>query len=171
MAKHDETAFEALVERRSRFAYRVAYAVLRNSHDAEDVVQETFLKLYKNRSWHDLRDEAAFVARVTWRVAVDKLVARSRSGVAHDEEPVSRDADPEQAAVDAHWRLSIHHLIDALPEELRQPLILSAIEELNSRQVAEILGIAEGTVRTRLQRARQLLKQKISITMESRYGR
>jgi RNA polymerase sigma-70 factor (ECF subfamily) len=52
-------------------------------------------------------------------------------------------------------------MIDALPEELRLPLVLSSFEELNSRVIGEILGIAEGTVRTRLQRARQVLRQRL----------
>jgi RNA polymerase sigma-70 factor (ECF subfamily) len=55
----------------------------------------------------------------------------------------------------------VHRLIDALPEELRQPLALSTVEELTSPEVARILGIPEGTVRTRLMRAREILKQKL----------
>ena len=53
-------------------------------------------------------------------------------------------------------------MIDSLPEELRQPLVLSAIDELNSREIAAILALPEGTVRTRLMRARQMLKQKLA---------
>jgi RNA polymerase sigma-70 factor (ECF subfamily) len=53
-------------------------------------------------------------------------------------------------------------MIDGLPEELRLPLVLSASDELNSREIAAILGVPEGTVRTRLQRARQLLRQKLA---------
>ncbi len=171
MAKSEERAFEALIERRSRFAYRVAYAVLRNSHDAEDVVQETFLKLFRNGAWQRAQDEGAFLARVTWRLALNKLRLNPRGSNVEAEEPVSGDRDPEQLAVDSDWRSTVHRLIDSLPEELRQALVLSAIEELNSREVAEILSIPEGTVRTRLQRARQLLKQKMATTMEQRHER
>ena len=53
-------------------------------------------------------------------------------------------------------------MIDALPEELRQPLALSGVEELSSREIAKVMGIPEGTVRTRLARARQILRQKLS---------
>jgi RNA polymerase sigma-70 factor (ECF subfamily) len=61
-------------------------------------------------------------------------------------------------------------MIDALPEELRVPLTLSATNELTSREIAEILGIPDGTVRTRLQRARQMLLQKLAATQEMRHA-
>jgi RNA polymerase sigma-70 factor (ECF subfamily) len=167
----DEAAFAALVERQSRFAFRVAYAVLRNSHDAEDAVQETFLKLFRNGGWRDVRDERAYLARAAWRSAVDR---RPRSDANLDEmdaEPVARDADPEQVALAANWHQAVHRMVDRLPEELRQPLALSAIDELNSSEIAAILGIPEGTVRTRIARARHLLKQKLAVQMESRYAK
>ena len=66
--------------------------------------------------------------------------------------------------------LRVHRLIDALPEELRQPLALSTVQELNSREIAAILDIPEGTVRTRLMRARQLLKEKLAAQLEVRYA-
>jgi RNA polymerase sigma-70 factor (ECF subfamily) len=61
--------------------------------------------------------------------------------------------------------------VDALPEELRQPLALSTVDELNSREISEILGVPEGTVRTRLMRARQILRQKLTVLTENRYAR
>jgi RNA polymerase sigma-70 factor (ECF subfamily) len=61
----------------------------------------------------------------------------------------------------ANQHALVHSLIDALPEDLRLPLVLSAFEELNSRGIGNILGVPEGTVRTRLQRARQVLRQKL----------
>jgi RNA polymerase sigma-70 factor (ECF subfamily) len=79
-----DAEFTALVQRQSRFVFRVAYAVLLNSHDAEDAVQETFLKLYRNRGWEHIENERAFLARVTWRVAVD---LRPRSSHASDSTP------------------------------------------------------------------------------------
>ena len=171
MTTDEEAEFTALVQRQSRFVFRVAYAVLLNSYDAEDTVQEVFLKLYRNAGWQHLDNERAFLARVTWRVAVDR---RPRSSPAFS---VSFDADadpnssadpeslapgPDQTVLFANQHAVVHHLIDALPEELRLPLVLSAFDELNSREIAGILGIPEGTVRTRLQRARQMLRQKLA---------
>ena len=72
MTTDEEAEFTALVERQSRFVFRVAYGVLLNAHDAEDAVQETFLKLYRNGGWRHAENERAFLARVAWRVAVDR---------------------------------------------------------------------------------------------------
>jgi RNA polymerase sigma-70 factor, ECF subfamily len=169
----DEAAFAELVKRQSRFAFRVAYAILRHSHDAEDAVQEAFLKLFRNDGWRNMRDERAFLARAVWRVAVDRLPQQASAN--HDSieeiEPASTGNDPEQAAVSIDWEATIHRLIDGLPEDLRQPLVLAATEELNSRQIGEILGIPEGTVRTRIARARQLLKEKLAVRLEGRYAK
>jgi RNA polymerase sigma-70 factor (ECF subfamily) len=160
-----EARFTALVERQSRLVYRVAYAVVRNAHDAEDVVQETFLKLYRAGGWDEIRDEKAYLARIAWRLAVDKLPKARTQPLSPDLQ--SNDAqNPEDAVVSADWSVAIHRLVDALPEQLRQPLALATVEELNSREIAQVMGIAEGTVRTRILRARQMLKQKLTALME-----
>jgi RNA polymerase sigma-70 factor (ECF subfamily) len=152
-----EAQFEALVERQSRFVYRVAFAVLRNAHDAEDVVQDAFLKLYRLDAWQAMNDERAFLARTAWRLAVDK---RRRAPLLNLDLPSIQN--PEDAALASDWNSRIHSMIDALPEDLRQPLALSSLEEMNSREIAAIMGIPDGTVRTRLVRARQLLRQKLA---------
>ncbi len=164
LARHEHAAtreeeFAALVERQARFVFRVAYAVLRNAHDAEDVVQETFLKLYRSDAWRKASDERAFLARTAWRIAVDRIKHRPKS--APVVEIGSCGETPEQAAIVSDWSTAVHRLIDSLPEELRQPLVLSGVEELNSREIAAVMGIPEGTVRTRLMRARQILKEKL----------
>jgi RNA polymerase sigma-70 factor, ECF subfamily len=170
-----DAEFTALVHRQSRFVFRVAYAVLLNSHDAEDAVQETFLKLYRNRGWEHAENERAYLARVAWREAVDLRPRRSQLSVAGPEpleadEAPSLEPGPEQALLSANQDSTIHAMIDALPEELRVPLALSAFNELHSPEIGAILGIPEGTVRTRLQRARQILRQKLTSLQESRYA-
>jgi RNA polymerase sigma-70 factor, ECF subfamily len=170
----EDAEFAELVERQWRFVFRVVYAVLLNSHDAEDAVQETFLKLYRNRGWHKIENERAFLARVAWRVAIDRSPSSVRGSVPGTSEslvdsadPESLEPDPEEVLILAADHALIHSMIDALPEVLRVPLVLSSYEELNSRQIGRILGIPEGTVRTRLQRARQLLHQKLAASGQS----
>lgn len=161
-------ALAALVERQARFVFRVAYAVLRNSHDAEDVVQDTFLKLYRTGGWERIVDERAFLARAAWRLAVSRLPkAAAGTGV----QTASKALNPEEAAIAKDWDAAVQRLVDALPEELRQPLALSTVEDLNSREIGELMGIPEGTVRTRLLRARQMLKEKVAALMEDRHAR
>jgi RNA polymerase sigma-70 factor (ECF subfamily) len=177
LVSEDVAEFEAVVARQSHFVFRVVYAILRNRHDAEDAVQETFLKLYRNHTWKAIEDERAFLARTAWRVALDcisksdRLPKQAPTDVQPDYEPSSSAPNPEQHAIAAGQHTALHRMIDTLPEELRQPLVLSAIDELNSREVAVILGLPEGTVRTRLMRARQMLKQKLAATMERPHAR
>ncbi|HEV2485002.1 MAG TPA: sigma-70 family RNA polymerase sigma factor [Terracidiphilus sp.] len=169
MTTGEDAEFTALVQRQSRFVFRVAYAVLLNSYDAEDAVQETFLKLYRNGGWQGVENERAFLARVAWRIAVDRRARPVMSPVCNVDlggeitvaDTPSCEPGPEQVLLVANQHAVIHSMIDALPEELRVPLVLSANDELNSREIGKVLGVPEGTVRTRLQRARQLLRQKL----------
>ena len=170
-----DAEFTGLVQRQWRFAFRVAYAVLRNAHDAEDAVQETFLKIYLRRAWRNIENERAFLARVAWRTAVDhkprtRLILASLFDSADPSSPAetpSPNPGPEQDLILAENHTLIHSMIDALPEDLRIVLVLSSDDELNSRQIGEVLGIPEGTVRTRLQRARQVLHQKLAARSQS----
>lgn len=173
MASDEEAEFTALVERQSRFVFRVAYAVLLNAADAEDVVQEAFLKLYRNRGWQNVENERAFLARVTWRIAVDRRPRPAQPvssifSVDDLPDPPSPEPGPEQILLAADRHAAIHSMIDALPEELRVPLVLSAYDELNSNQIGRVLGVPEGTIRTRLHRARQLLRRKLGALEEVR---
>jgi RNA polymerase sigma-70 factor, ECF subfamily len=174
-AARQETAarqdrFAGLVERQSRFVFRVAYALLRNSHDADDVVQDTFLKLYRGGQWDAIENERAFLARAAWRTAADKLRSRRRTPDPLDPDlALCGGANPEEALATADWNAAVHRLVDALPPKLRQPLALSTVEEMNSREIAQAMGIAEGTVRTRILRARAILKRKLAASMEGRY--
>jgi RNA polymerase sigma-70 factor, ECF subfamily len=165
LTTNEEAEFTALVLRQSRFVFRVAFAVLLNAHDAEDAAQETFLKLYRNGGWRQAENEQAFLARVAWRVALDRRRAARPASTDSESESMldlpSPTPGPEQTLVEANQHAMIHAMIDALPEELRLPLVLSATDELNSREIGSVLGIPEGTVRTRLQRARQILRQKL----------
>jgi RNA polymerase sigma-70 factor (ECF subfamily) len=155
--------------------FRVAYAVLLNAHDAEDVVQETFLKLYRNCGWRHIDNESAFLARVAWRVATDfrrrtHFTAAPPSPFAMIDDLPSTRPGPDQSALAANRDAMIHAMIDALPEELRLPLVLSTFDELSSREIAGILDIPEGTVRTRMRRARQVLRQKLVSLGETLYA-
>jgi len=169
-----------MVMRQSRFIFRVAWSVLLNAHDAEDAAQETFLKLYRHGGWQHAKNERAYLARVAWRTAVDRRRAQSSpaSGTSIDGsdaeapiDPPSPRPGPEEAVMNADEQAMVHAMIDALSEELRVPLVLSVFEELNSREIGRILGIPEGTVRTRLQRAREVLRRKMAALQGNRADR
>ena len=163
--------YAAFVHAHARLAYRVAYSLLRDTADAEDAVQETFLKLLRKDRWRAAQSERAFVARTAWRVALD---LRSRSPKRHTESELpelpSRAPDPERQAAHAEENAQLHRLIHSLPDKLRQPLLLSALGELSSADVAAILNQPEGTVRRRVAEARALLREKLC-ALEVRHAR
>jgi RNA polymerase sigma-70 factor (ECF subfamily) len=160
----EHAEFTALVERNSLFLFRVANSVLRSREEAEDAVQESFLKLYRTDAWRKMEDEKAFLARVVWREAIDRLPKRGQESIDEEHHSLaSRETSPESNALRSNESALLRSLIDALHEELRQPLLLSAFEELNSRQIGLVMGIPEGTVRTRLQRARSELKRQFEM--------
>jgi RNA polymerase sigma-70 factor, ECF subfamily len=162
--------FEEMVARQAKFMFRVAFGLLRNRQDAEDAVQETFLKLYRGGAWLRIENEKGFLARTVWRVALDRLpsAAERMSDVSEMQLVATGGAgvSPEQSAVDEDERALLRRLIDGLPEELRQPLVLSSVEEMTSREVAEAMGIPEGTVRTRVMRARTELRRRFAAIKE-----
>jgi len=171
--KARDAAFAALADRHARFLYRVAYGLLRNAEDAEDAVQETLLKLYRNNAWQAMEDEKAFLATAVWRAGLDRLSTAGAKAMKHaadvsEMEIASADLSPEESAVGAQARMVMKALIEALPELLRQPLVLSAVEGMRSHEVASVLGIPEGTVRTRVMRAKAELRKRFLAAQEVR---
>jgi RNA polymerase sigma-70 factor (ECF subfamily) len=161
VAMERDERFEEMVARQARFMFQVAFGLLRNRQDAEDAVQEAFLKLYRGEAWLRMENEKSFLARTVWRVALDHLPkAAERMADVAEMQLAASGGSPEQSVVDEDERVVLRRLIDGLPEELRQPLVLSSVEEMTSREVAEAMGIPEGTVRTRVMRARTELRRR-----------
>lgn len=164
---------EALVREHSRLVYRIAFAVLRRHHDAEDATQETFMRVLRYGSrLATVEDLKPWLARIAWRVAVDRSTQHGRRReipLEDPEKPVVEVASLESPVDDnlqgAQVEAALQRLIAALPEKLRQPLILSAMEEMSPREVAATLGINEAAVRSRVFRARQILREKLSAQM------
>ena len=165
-----DEAIEDLVRQHSRLVYRIAYAALRSHHDAEDATQETFLRVLRySRKLAGVEDPKTWLARIAWRAAVDRGKQRGRKReipLDDPENPVveaaSADASADDAMHGSQVSKQLERLITALPEKLRAPLILSAVEEMSPREVAATLGINEAAVRSRVFRARQILKEKLA---------
>jgi RNA polymerase sigma-70 factor (ECF subfamily) len=166
-AREPETAFVLLVERQTRFLFNVAYAVLRNVEDAEDVVQDTFLKLFRTGAWKKMWDERRFLARTTYRLAVGRLSLKRLVPEGEPDEVAAAGNTPEGAYITTGRTRTIHRLINALPEKLRRPLALSSIEEMPASEIAVVMDLPEGTVRRLLMEARALVREKI-LRMEGR---
>ncbi len=171
-AADEEARFAAFVQTHSRLAFRVAYALLRDASDAEDAVQECFLKLHRGGGWQRGADERAYLARSAWRAALDLRARQPRVAVPEDwDEPASASPSPERQAVDGDALARVHRLIDALPETLRFPLVLCSVEGMSSAEAAFALKLPEGTVRRRVKEARALLREKLDALERGRGGR
>ena len=168
--------FEAAVREHARYVYGVAQAVLRNHHDAEDAVQETFLRyLREERNWAGIRNLRGWLARTAWRVAVDRrrqVVAVSLEEAADAVANLrASGASAEEVASHAQMLVLVERLIASLPKDLRDPLTLSTVEEMTSAEIGEVLGIPEGSVRERVARARAMLFEKLAGLVEKHHGR
>ena len=168
--RSQDRMLEALVREHSRLVYRIAYAVLRRHHDAEDATQETFMRVLRYSSkLSSVADPKTWLARIAWRVAVDRSRRRGRTreiALEDPEKPIpeaaSSDASAHETLHGAELSASLERLIAALPEKLREPLILSTIEEMSPKEVAATFGINEAAVRSRVFRARQILRDKLA---------
>jgi len=166
-AEATHEAIAALVQEHSRLVYRIAYAALRQHQDAEDATQETFLRVLRYRSMlADVEDPKTWLARIAWRVAVERSKGRKVRESSIDDETSPLDLASEAPIADAQFEQSqttaiLEKLVQALPKKLRQPLILSTVEQMAPRQAAAVLGINESAFRSRIFRARQILKEKL----------
>jgi RNA polymerase sigma-70 factor (ECF subfamily) len=161
-----QAEFEALLADCGRLAFRVAQGVLRNAADSEDVAQEALLRAYQN--FDRLRDGARFrswLVRIAFRLALDRW--RSRKRREHREsqwaEPHQQSAPPTAADVASSnaFRIRLDKALAELPEKSRLVLILAALEGYTLAEVAEILDVPVGTVKSRLFFARKQLAEKL----------
>jgi len=166
--------FETRLLESSTLAYRVAFSVLRQREDAEDVAQEAFAKAY--RSFRQLRARERFRAwlvRMTWRMALDRQRSNrrrlARDVLVERDELVGAGLQtrprPEMTDETVAARERAEHLwkaIEALPEKLRLVVVLAGIEEHDIREVAALLDVPDGTVKSRLFLARKQLKERLS---------
>jgi len=161
-----ELEFETRLLESSTLAIRVAFSVLRNRADAEDVAQEAFAKAY--RSFRQLRDRdrfRAWLVRMTWRMALDRKRSDRRRTARED--VVAVDPATVVDSTEAHERSALlWNAIDGLSEKLRVVVVLAGIEGHDIREVAALLELPEGTVKSRLFLARQQLKDALSWMVE-----
>lgn len=169
-----EAGVESLVREHARLAFRIGYSVLRNHADAEDVVQEVFLRVSKHGA-RGIEDAKAWISRIAWRVAVDRYRGARRSEQEEFDErihaPISRAAGIEQAAISRETLAMLEKMIAALPKKEREALLLTSVEELSSADAAAVLGTSETSVRARVFRARQRLMEKMTKATGGSYGR
>jgi RNA polymerase sigma-70 factor, ECF subfamily len=176
LARTEEDQLELAVRRHAELVYRIAYSVLRNHHDAEDATQETFVRVLRaQRKLNTVDDPRKWIAKIAWRVAVERrkkapevpietidatVISQLRSQLVSAEENV---LGQEMAGL-------VQSLISVLPTQLRDVLTLSTVQEFSPGEIAGILEMSEAAVRSRIFRARQMLKEKLEALLEGNHG-
>lgn len=179
----DGTAFSQIMRRYNRLLFRTARSILKNDDDAQEVLQEAYL-----RAWRALASFRADARLSTWlvRIAINEALGRLRSqrGVegrvvslhavpdsevptAEIQMPANPDDQPEYLLMRAQVRRQIEVRIDALPDAFRTVFMLRGVQEMSVEEVALALDIPEVTVRTRFFRARALLRKGLSDDIEA----
>jgi RNA polymerase sigma-70 factor (ECF subfamily) len=172
-----DQAFEALMRRFNQKLFRVARSILRNDADAEDAVQDAYLQAYRRLS--DFRGEAQLSTWLT-RIVINQALMRLRSDKRDrvvlsfndadaneaqslvEEMPDDKSESPRDAALRGEIRRLLEHHIDALPLPMRTVLVMRDVEDMSVQETAETLGIPPATVRTRLFRARAMLREMLT---------
>jgi RNA polymerase sigma-70 factor, ECF subfamily len=171
----DRAEFARLVETYSGLVYRLGLKMLDNPQDAEDLLQETFIKAYRHLQSFDGRSSLS-----TWlyRIATNEalmVLRRKRPEIISVEEPLAGETEdqeplqivdwcciPEEELMSTEGRAYLDRAIEKLPASLRVVFLLRDIEALSTRETAEVLGISEMAVKTRLSRARLRLREELS---------
>jgi RNA polymerase sigma-70 factor (ECF subfamily) len=152
--------FEDHVRQNQRRVFQIAYAVLGNAAEAEEIAQDAFLRAYRRlRSLREPERFRSWVGRIVYRLALNRrrsLLRERNRETAWQEAGASRPGS-ERERVDALFLDRVRREIDRLPEKLRSALVLCAIDGMEAAEAARILGVPEGTVRSRLHAARKRL--------------
>lgn len=164
----DVELFEVIMRRHNQKVFRAVRAIVKNDNEAEDVMQEAYVSAFAHLSSFAGRSQLS-----TWlvRIAVNEAFARLRRDkkvAAWDEseaevfEMPSQIRGPEEHASDTELRGILESVVDTLPEGFRTVFVLRAVEQLSVGETAEVLGIPEDTVKTRLHRARGFLQTSLA---------
>jgi RNA polymerase sigma-70 factor (ECF subfamily) len=170
----DEAAIRSILQANNRRLYRIARGILRNDSEAEDVVQETYVQAFTHLQ--DFRGDsslATWLARIAMNEALGRL-RRQRPAVEWTSLPPgtleaqiiqfplsATSVDPEKSMAQREIQYVVEHAIDELPEAFRIVFITRVIEGMNVEETAEILGLKPETVKTRLHRARTMLRDNV----------
>jgi RNA polymerase sigma-70 factor, ECF subfamily len=170
----DPAAFRILIRRTDRYLYRIARSVLLNDHEAEDVVQETYVRAFTRLV--DFRGDARLSTWLT-RIALNEALQRHRrrrrvvslevldSASGHPDAQIhwspmiAPTQDPERATARHQFRILLERAIDDLPEAFRTVFVMRDVEDASTEETATVLGIRQQTVKTRLHRARRMLRE------------
>ncbi|WJH36450.1 RNA polymerase sigma factor SigW [Paenibacillus aurantius] len=174
----DRRAFAELVDLYKDKMYHLAYRMLGQSHEAEDIVQETFLRVYTNLDRYDVNQKfSTWIYRIATNLCIDRLRKRKPNYSLDAEMPEGEGADwysllasdqpsPESEVMLSETQEHIRRAIDSLPDKYKSVVILRYLQDLSLQEIGDVLDMPVTTVKTRVHRGREFLRKKL----ESEYG-
>ncbi len=159
-------SWEAIVREHSPRVYRLAYRLTGNPHDAEDLTQEVFVRVFRSLHTYTPDNFAGWLHRITTNLFLDMVRRRQKirfDALPEDTERLPGSApSPEQVYADAYLDPQVQAALDALPPDFRVAVVLCDIEGLTYEEIAATLGIKLGTVRSRIHRGRVQLREALA---------
>jgi RNA polymerase sigma factor (sigma-70 family) len=155
-------SWDEVVREHADRVYRLAYRLTGNTHDAEDLTQETFIRVFRSLASYKPGTFEGWLHRITTNLFLDMARRRSRvrmEGLPEDTDRiVGDDPSPEQVYSDTHLDPDLQDALDQLPPEFRAAVVLCDVEGLSYEEIGATLGVKLGTVRSRIHRGRQALR-------------
>ena len=159
--------WEEIVTQHSARVYRLAYRLTGNPHDAEDLTHDVFIRVFRSLSSYTPGTFEGWLHRITTNVFLDKM--RRKQRIRFDALPedaagrmASREPGPAQTYDDTHFDDDVQRALDALPPDFRAAVVLCDIEGLSYEEIADVLGLKLGTVRSRIHRGRTMLRKTLA---------
>lgn len=161
--------FEVLVRRHNQRLFRAARGVVKSDAEAEDVVQQTWLDIYRHIA--QFRGDAAFTTWAT-RICIHAALAhaRKRPAIAEVVDDASSDPSPERSVETAELSSVLESVLAKLPQASREVVVMRDVLELDTAETAACLGISEEAVRVRLHRARAAIAAELTIRLDGVYS-
>lgn len=157
-----EMSWDEIVRTHGDRVYKLAYRLSGNRHDAEDITQEVFIRVFKSLDRYEPGSFTGWLHRITTNVFLDMVRRRSKvriNPIGEDTAQMpSGDPTPEQSLQDAHLDPDLQDALDDLAPEFRAAVVLCDVEGLTYEEIGEVLGIKVGTVRSRIHRGRRNLR-------------
>ncbi len=160
-------SWDQIVRAHRARVYRTAYRLTGNSHDAEDLTQDVFVRVFRALPQFSTGSFEGWLYRITTNLFLDQVRRKTRIrfdslGDDEAERVVSRDATPSEVVVESSMEADIQEALDALLPQFRVAVVLCDIEGLTYEEIAEVLGVKLGTVRSRIHRGRALLRESLA---------
>ncbi|KIL37998.1 RNA polymerase subunit sigma-24 [Gordoniibacillus kamchatkensis] len=169
----DRDAFEELVQLYKDKIYHLAYRMLGNRQEAEDAVQETFLRVYMNLERYDEQQKfSTWIFRIGTNLCIDRLRKKKPNYSLDAELPEgeggdwysmlpSEDATPEDRVIVSETQRQIHRAIETMPDKYKSVVILKYLQDMSLQEIGEVLDMPVTTVKTRVHRGREFLRQQL----------